>query len=513
VPIYETWSGLTAADLPIYYTDLYVNEEVTWDDTGTSRFYVQVTEPFDCSVSQLIEVPFDIVTPPITTDADSISIRVEAEYLLPNNAEAFLFTNGNEYLQYRLDNYGGIARFYPFDSFGTNTGVIYKATNDGDQVQRLAAGELYIHDQGQLSSYGGVEWRQPNGTYSLELFGFTSSQESTSVLRSGQLVVNELARFYASNRRVFEGTARGQYALFGLKSLWKLTEGTTDYWYKVLSLSINLGRTETTITGIEVARENTAPAADATYLVGTPDDPNNPPNSGERTRISLGAFEASAVNSVEAYNTAVGTANRSSQAGEHVVTIDDAGAFQEVDDGNNGEFLTTNGQGVISWKGQTLVLGTISARVTSTYLQSYYYGNSVYGFNYPIWSSTTFTDQQGNPYSLQIADDYAHSGFICTHDATAISVTGTIRNDSNTEDLSLKLVYGDRPNGSAGNIQLTVLDTTSVTVNNVDRHYNFTLSGGAVGRGKLVFLGIARNTGAGTLTTYINFSATITIVL
>jgi hypothetical protein len=88
-----------------------------------------------------------------------------------------------------------------------------------------------------------------------------------------------------------------------------------------------------------------------------------------------------------------------------------------------------------------------------------------------------------------------------------------IRNDTNSENLNVILVYGDRPNGSAGNIQLTVLDEQTVSVQNVDRYYNFSLSGGAVGRGKLVILGINRSTGTGTQTTYLNFSATINIVL
>ena len=90
---------------------------------------------------------------------------------------------------------------------------------------------------------------------------------------------------------------------------------------------------------------------------------------------------------------------------------------------------------------------------------------------------------------------------------SGVDVTGSIRNDSSTDNLSVILIAADRPNGSSSN--MVGRSRQYRRYNNYrDRHVNFTIDGGSVARGKLLFLGIARTAGSQT-TRYINFTATI----
>ena len=62
---------------------------------------------------------------------------------------------------------------------------------------------------------------------------------------------------------------------------------------------------------------------------------------------------------------------------------------------------------------------SISARVTAQSTNAYYYGSSSFGWNYPIWSSISFNNQQENPYALQVIDDYAHCGIVASQSYTS----------------------------------------------------------------------------------------------
>ena len=282
-------------------------------------------------------------------------------------------------------------------------------------------------------------------------------------------------------------------------------------YYKLGQTTYVTGQSRVQFQGIEVGRDTSTPATDF-YSTGSVPPPPVGGTSGVRNLARLHSrLSEDAAGSIQAYTEAA-AANRGSQAGDNIVTIDSNGVFQEIADGNDGQILTTDGNGVYTFEGEKLVLASISARASTQYTSNYYYGNSAYGFNYPIWSGITFNNTQGNPYALQISDDYAHNGVTLAHDATAVTVQGSIRNDSSTDNLEVLLAYGDRPNGSSSNIQLTSLGTASVTVSSTDRHYNFKISGGAVGRGKLIFLGIRRTTGT-TTTRYVNFTATIEATL
>ena len=139
--------------------------------------------------------------------------------------------------------------------------------------------------------------------------------------------------------------------------------------------------------------------------------------------------------------------------------------------------------------------------MTAQSTNAYYYGSSSFGWNYPIWSSISFNNQQGNPYALQVIDDYAHCGIVASQSYTSFRVQGTIRNDSSTDNLEVGLFKASTPDGSSSNMTLTELDTQAITVSNQDRHYDvdFTTSSGCIA-GRLIFLGIARTAGTYTYT-------------
>ena len=205
-----------------------------------------------------------------------------------------------------------------------------------------------------------------------------------------------------------------------------------------------------------------------------------------------------------------GDAARSGQTGAELATFSASGVLGSVSDGTRNQFLKTNGLGVLSWDSLELPLASISARVTTTNSSGFYYGSSSFGFNYPIWSSINFNNIQGNPYALRINDDYAHTGIRMPFNVSAVRVIGSVRNDSSTENIEVGLFFGNTPNGDSGQITLTEVDTTEVTVSVVDRHYDFEIdTTQTINKGKLIFLGI-RRTATTSGTRYINFTATIT---
>ena len=200
---------------------------------------------------------------------------------------------------------------------------------------------------------------------------------------------------------------------------------------------------------------------------------------------------------------------RGGQTGEKVLTVGSDGHFSEVADGTASQVLRTDGSGTLSFASQTFPVACLSARVTASATNVYYYGSSSFGWSYPIWSSISFNDQQGNPYALNVIDDYAHCGIMATQDYTSFTVRGTIRNDSSNDNLKVGLFKVASPNGSSSTMVLTEIESQAITVSTIDRHYdvNFTSTSGC-SAGELLFLGINRTAGSYT-TRYINFSISI----
>ena len=515
VPIFQTYGTLTASDLPVYYTNLYPNVQAAWDADGSEDFYVIVSEPFDVTVDQWLQVPFDFVTDELPNDCTAIGVEMEATYLLPNNSNlvsASLPSNNapasNNYLtnSTTCSIYGSL-RVFPFSDYGLAEEQIVTATNSEDNRQSLDLGDSFVNDKALSSTHSYIEYRQGNGTYQANVIGYTSLLISSSQLYAGSIAVSEAAGLYKRANFVYEGSLIDFYV--GFNDVLAITDGTTDYKLKPLTLEVNTGEEVTQVTAMQIAKESSY--AVATVVDGGLPMPDTPAPSTTAVRSIQNQVAEQAVQftpAAAAYAEELETANRGGQTGNRLVLVNSSGKFTEIADGTAGQFLKTNGSGVLSFTGTEVYIAALSARVSTLYLNNYYYGNSSYGWNYPIWSSITFNNQQGNPYARNIPDDYAHCGILCMHDMSSVDVSGTIRNDSSTDNLNVILMSADRPDGSSSNMVGTVVGSTDVTITTQDRHVNFSIDGGSVARGKLLFLGISRTAGIQT-TRYINFSATI----
>ena len=515
VPVYQTFGDLTSADLPVYYTNLYPNVQAAWDADGSEDFYVIVSEPFDATVDQWLQVPFDFVTDELPNDCTAIGVEMEATFLLPTNANlvsASLPSNdppaSNNYLtnSTTCSVYAPL-RVFTFEGYGLEEEEIVTATNSEDNRRVLDLGDSFVNDKAQTSTHSFVQYRQGNGGYQANVIGYTSLIVSTSQSFAGSVAVSEAASLYKTPKLIYEGTVINYLVAFG--DVLKVTDNSTIFKLKPLTLEINTGEELTQVTAMQLAKESSIGIA-AIAGSGRPMPETPAPSTTAVRNISTAVAEQGIqFNPVAvAYNTNAATANRSGQTGNRVMLIDNSGTFQEVTDGSNLQVLTTDGSGALSFAGTRVYIAALSARVSSFVINNYYFGNSSYGWNYPIWSSITFNNAQGNPFALNIADDYAHCGILCTHAMSSVDVTGSIRNDSSTDNLSVILIAADRPNGSSSNMVGTEVGSTDVTITTQDRHVNFTIDGGSVARGKLLFLGIARTAGSQT-TRYINFTATI----
>ena len=512
VPFYENWGNIPDADLPIYYTGAAPSGDAQWVQDGNQYSYVQMSEPFNVYEEQAIDIPFDIITPSIPDDFTSFKLFVEVQYIRWDFTDVVKGAGwsdaGTPYYLASYTNDGVYTNFrvYPYDSAAPSASETYTAENDTKASEQYTSAEGILTDvESNSQGFTGVRYRRTGGTYQAAGSApFTSYGETTGVTPSTKLAVQEIARFYRQPRELFEGSVIAKGTTFPDPGT-LLQLDTIDY--RLLQYTYQAGTNRLQFTAIEIDRD-TAGTVAFTSFAGDPFPP--PPSGGGNNLRNVARLNTSLAQAtedvVEAYNDA-GAANRSGQTGEKVVTIDDNGAFQEVADGTDGQFLTTDGSGGISFASPTLALASISVRVSTQYTSAYYYGSSAYGFNYPIWSGISFNNTQGNPYALQISDDYAHCGILMPYDCARMDVTGSIRNDSSTDNLSVILCKGSRPNGSASNIVLTSLGETAVTITTQDRHYNYKVTGGAVSRGELIFLGVRRTAGT-TSTRYVQVTAT-----
>ena len=351
VPIYQTWGDLTASDLPVYYTNLYPNVDGVWDNDGTEDFYVVVSEPFDPTVDQFIQIPFDVVTPSVPANASSFSVLIQATYLLPTNGNLinaslptdnlpasnnFLTTSAtcSVYADFKV---------FPFDDYGLDEGIEVTATNTEDNRRELDIGDSLVNDRALNSNFAVVQYRQGNGAYQANVLGYTSLLQSTSQNTAADIAVQEAAGLYKKARFKFDGSLI-QFPI-AFSDVLAITDGTTDYKLKPLTLEINTGEEVQTVAAMEIAAETDYPVVVQSPLGGMPIVTPAPSASATTNLSSLLAFQGEASNAVISAYSAAAAVDRSAQTNNNVVLIDSNGAFQEVTDGSNGQVLTTDGQG------------------------------------------------------------------------------------------------------------------------------------------------------------------------
>ena len=354
VPFYQTFGNLTASDLPVFYTNLFVNTAATWDADGTEDFYVVVSEPFDPTLDQWLQVPFDFVTPEVPNDCTAVKILIEATYLLPDNTNlvsASLPTNNvpasNNFLTNACTVYGSF-RMFPFEGYGLDSGTIVESTNTQDNRRTLDLGDTNVNDKALNSNFAAVKYRQPNGFFQACVTGYTSLIISNSDLFAADIAVQEAAGLYSAPKLMYEGTLVN----FGVEfhEVLEIDEGSTTFKMKPLTLEINTGEEETRVTCLQIQKESSYPVSLNSPLgAGLP---ATPPPSVDAVRSIVNQANTQAVQfnpAAVAYNTNAGAANRGSQVGDRITALNSSGHFVEIADGSNGQVLTTNGSGVYTF--------------------------------------------------------------------------------------------------------------------------------------------------------------------
>ncbi len=370
VPLYETYGDVTAAQLPIYYTDIQPAEEVSFQANGTQYYYVQCSPPFDVTESQLIQVPIDVITPELPNDTTAIKVLVQAQYLLPDNtvAEHYITGNGFAYTDLYVQPNVNV-RLFPFDGFGLDDGETFTATNAIDHRRTLDIGTSEVNDQLANSNFSTLRYREGNGFYQPATLGYTTLLETTGALNAAERAVQEVASLYSKPRFLYEGDIIKE--VITLQRLLTIVDGTTTYKLKPLQISYATGLEVATVTAMELGQSSSTPV-----VVGLPNgvpDPLPPPPAPDVVNRLAATQAATAITfspSAEAYNAQVLGADRTGQVGSNITALNASGQFVEISDGTNGQVLTTDGQGrynfttvsggggstTVAWHGYTSVV-------------------------------------------------------------------------------------------------------------------------------------------------------------
>jgi len=192
---------------------------------------------------------------------------------------------------------------------------------------------------------------------------------------------------------------------------------------------------------------------------------------------------------------------------DRILMVSPDQVISELPAGTKGQYLASGGTTQDpGWGYPPYVLASSSTRIPMYYTSRYYMGSSLYGWDTDTGYSTSQTGR-----SLLI-DDYAHMGIVCPTDVSQLQIYGTLRNDTNVDTIKVWVLTGQSPNGASGSISLTDVLELSVTISQVDRHYDFsgTATGLTISKGDLVFIFFQR-TDLPNGTTYVNTSYTILV--
>ena len=182
-------------------------------------------------------------------------------------------------------------------------------------------------------------------------------------------------------------------------------------------------------------------------------------------------------------------------------------------DGTNGQVLTTDGTGSVTFQDagggggtDSVVIATTTTQARLNVNDNYYTGNDDYGWNYVIWVDPA-------TFSTSFTDTYANMGIIIPKDITTLDFLSTIeRFNGNGTGITVELFTAPRPNGSTSNLNLTSIGSVSVDSTTTGRVNNgdISLTGLSISKGTLLFVAIKKTGGTNT-TTYCKFNYTIIV--
>ena len=519
VPVYADFEGFTST--PQYYTDDYGIEDPTFDTSGVLKKVELISEPFDGRVSQYVTFSKDIITPALTLfgTGDNVhegtKFNVKVELIAHENSVLTVASSGNNFLF--EDAFGHNTsvhiRFYSFEGFESENLQTFTTINDVDARKTLEAeSSKDIGDFGSM--FASPIYLHSSGQYQPEVFGYRSRNESNDIFPAAKLSSQEIAAYYSRHREIYDGNVIKVVPTLATVFSYDndLVGGNSEtIKSKVHRLRYVTGIEEASVTLFELDRDKHITSVDSFIrrdndggFVPPPEPPPLPTTGLSSALLSnMGVVVAP---SVEVTAAAVAR-NRSSQTGSQLAALDENGVIQEITDGSNGQFLTTNGSGVYSFDSQNFVyvLASGSMLLTMGREDFFYYGSTLYGFNANIWNSSLSS-------SSSITDEQAHNGILIPYGPiTRLSFRATVRNDSNANDIDLTICKANRPNGSTSDITLTSIGTaTASNSSGVDLHYNcdVDITGLSLSTGGMIFLLFRRQNG-GNVSTNVNVSFTL----
>lgn len=472
VPIFETFGDTPAASLPINYTDLTPQDEVTLVADGSAYAYEQISEPYDITLNQTVSVPVDFIVPALTANTDSVKIYVSIEQILPTGAVA-THTDGTNYITLVTNPYASY-RVFPFNGFDLDSGQVYTATNAGDFRKTLDIGTSTIHDNGQSSNFGALKYRQGNGTYAFETTGYTSSIQSSNTMPAAKLCVQEAAHVYGKARFTYEGNLIDGFASsvttrFSFKILYTITDGSTLYKLKAISIEFKTGLQEASVILMEVGTLASDPPTDFEDDFTPPPMPPPPsPDSIVRMLSTNTTLSQAAAPSIEALDDVIGF-DRSSQTGNKLLVVDANGIVQEVADGSANQTIKTNGSGGISWA--TLTSGSDGWHGSTALLKvmpSEFIMNDDYN-RAPTMVEDDTADILGIKAPATTSELYAFIAIPTAFKATHVQVYASASTSSAVTVLSFNQTSGATVSKGTGdfNSAIDITDITSSTTANV----------------------------------------------
>ena len=489
--VYSDWYNWTSEQA----YDLHEYSDVSWSETeGT---YNIITPPFDASVVQTIQEQIDIITPPTPTTAiadDDAGIRLvfEVEPLLHDYTTA---TNNND----------GTTNVFPATGIHQVTGLGAYIFGDGragdtktftktlDEYTETMDVETLLGDGLFPNCAGAIKVRTSNGTYQDSTGWDTSKQSYGDDIH--EVAGEEILRYKSNGtlgHHVREGTMLFQNYLLGFQDVVRIvdTSGAADVTYDFIQLrhtfDTHMGEIQLQLRDIN--RQSLPNTPDDSVRTRNIDPPFGgfagvPSNHNENVvrdfatqTATLNTAAANAADYANAFAGEVANRDKSGQVGVRLLHINNSSVVSSLADGNAGEFVQTNGQGVLKFSKLRTVIASHAVRVGAYIATNFYYGSTSYGWAYHYWSGSNFNNTSGNPYALQVSRDNAHMMVVAAKDYANLRIRGSVRNDTSSDNVEVILCKVDAPDGASGNMTMTEVGSEVVAITTTDRHYDFDIS-------------------------------------
>jgi len=175
-------------------------------------------------------------------------------------------------------------------------------------------------------------------------------------------------------------------------------------------------------------------------------------------------------------------------SGDSIVIVDSNGDLSHIVDGTSGQILETDGSGGYRFvdntasSTDTIQIASRSPQLNLTTGRSYYFGNTSTG-----WESSIIRNQTT---ITSISYAFANCGIVCPKALTSLSFMANIRSVNRTDNLTVKVAKGARPDGTTTAITLTELGSDTITVGQLYRFYKMDIDVTRINvrKGDLIFL-------------------------